>query len=91
MTLNCENDLDSVKMNQHTKYLGQRSSSSKVTVRTQTHTHHRLLYVGHKMVGNRLYRRIIDIAVKQKSVSFQACVKALGGHLGYRLWLWINK
>jgi len=37
MTLTFEVDLDSVKMNQLAKYLGQRSSNSKVIVRIDTH------------------------------------------------------
>jgi len=47
MTLTFKLDLDSVQLNQHTRYLGQYSSSSKVIVRThkQTHTLDRLFYV----------------------------------------------
>jgi len=37
--LDPEIDLDGVKMNQHSKYLGQRTISSKVIVWTQTRTH----------------------------------------------------
>jgi len=37
MTLAFEFDLNRVKVYQHAKYLGQRSFSSKVFVRTQTH------------------------------------------------------
>jgi len=33
-----EPDLNSVKMKQHAKYLGQRSLNSKIMVRTQAHT-----------------------------------------------------
>ena len=39
MTLTFALDLDSVKLNQHAKYLGQRSFSSKVIVRIDTHKH----------------------------------------------------
>jgi len=38
-TLIFELDLDSVKLNHHAKYLGQRSFSSKVIVRTYRHTY----------------------------------------------------
>jgi len=41
MTLTFELDRDNVEMNQRAKYLGQRSFSLKVIVRTQTHTHTR--------------------------------------------------
>jgi len=39
MTLTFELDLDSVKMNQQNKYLGQFSYSWKAIVRTHTQTH----------------------------------------------------
>jgi len=42
MTLTVELDLDGVMANQHAKYLGQRSFSSKFV---QTHTPGRLLYL----------------------------------------------
>jgi len=38
LTLTFECDLDSVKVNQHAKYLGQRSFQAKVTVRTHRHS-----------------------------------------------------
>jgi len=41
MILTFESDLDSVKMNQQTKYLSQRSSSYKVIVCTHRHRHTR--------------------------------------------------
>jgi len=44
MTLTLERDPDNVKLNQHIKYIGQRSSSSKLTHR---HTLDRLLYMDH--------------------------------------------
>jgi len=49
MTLTFECDLDRVKVNQHAKYLGHISLSSKVIVRThrQTYTPDRLLYLDH--------------------------------------------
>jgi len=39
MTLTFKHDLDSVKMNQHAKHLGQRSLSVKVIIWIHTHTH----------------------------------------------------
>jgi len=39
MTMTFETDLDSVKVNQHARYLDQRSHSSKIIVRTHRHTH----------------------------------------------------
>jgi len=53
MTLIAEFDLGNVKMNCFAKYLGQRSFSSNVIVRTHrqtqryTHTSDRLLYLDH--------------------------------------------
>jgi len=49
MTLTFDDYLDSIKMNQQTQYLFQRSFSSKVTVRThrQTNTQDQLLYMDH--------------------------------------------
>jgi len=44
MILTVEFDLESVKTNQHSQHLGQRSFSAKVIART--HTPDRLLYVG---------------------------------------------
>jgi len=43
--LTFELDLDSIKLNQHAKYLSHRSRSSKLVVRT--HTPNRLLYLDH--------------------------------------------
>jgi len=59
MTLTFEYDLDSVKMNQRANYLGQRSFSSKVIVRThgrQTHTPDRIDWsILTKVVVNKRY------------------------------------
>jgi len=51
MTMTSELDLNRVKMNQHVKYLGQRSFRSKVIIRTHTHPIECSIRVT-KVVGN---------------------------------------
>jgi len=50
MALPFELDLDSVKIKQHARYIGQRSFSSKAIVHTHRHTHtlERLFYEDHQ-------------------------------------------
>jgi len=45
MTLTFELDLDTVKVTQQAKYIGQRSFRSKIIVRPHTHIHPSVLHV----------------------------------------------
>ena len=74
-----DHDLDSVRMNQFEKYLGQRSLSSKVIVRTRTHAIHCSTWTTEVVDNNVTYgcRRLVWPCCRNRSTSCR-CVQA--GH-----------
>jgi len=71
VTLTIERGLESVKVNQHAKYLSQRSFCLKVIVRTDryTHTADRLLYWTTQVAGNNAVISSVrpDTTIKQQT------------------------